>query len=131
MLVPSVGSKVRLTIKNPHARAMIPVRPATDTFEGTVLKSYKWLTDQQFCLSGDNEMPIRVISMPSVEDIELLSGTFNNIDEQPKVFQVSGSKGNVYKIISDDGIWSCSCPAHGFGRGKDCKHIIQIKKKLK
>ena len=48
-----------------------------------------------------------------------------------KEWKVKGSKGNVYKIISDDGIWSCSCPAHGFGRGKDCKHIIQIKSKLK
>jgi hypothetical protein len=24
-------------------------------------------------------------------------------------------------------MWTCSCPAHGFGRGKDCKHIKQIK----
>jgi hypothetical protein len=44
-------------------------------------------------------------------------------------WKVSGSKGNVYKVINDDGFWSCSCPAHGFGRGKDCKHIKQIKDK--
>ena len=48
-----------------------------------------------------------------------------------KEWKVKGSKGNVYKVVSDEGIWTCSCPAHGFGRGKDCKHIIQIKSKLK
>ncbi len=45
-------------------------------------------------------------------------------------YKVDGSKGNVYKIVNDDGIWSCSCPAHGFGRGKDCKHIKNIKNTL-
>ena len=44
-------------------------------------------------------------------------------------YKVKGSKDNVYKVVNDEGFWSCSCPAHGFGRGKDCKHIIQIKNK--
>jgi hypothetical protein len=48
-----------------------------------------------------------------------------------KEYKVKGSKGNVYKVKNDDGIWSCSCPAHGFGRGKDCKHIIELKNKNK
>ena len=44
-----------------------------------------------------------------------------------KEYKVKGSKDNVYKVVTDGGIWNCSCPAHGFGRGKDCKHIKQIK----
>ncbi len=44
-----------------------------------------------------------------------------------KEWKVKGSKGNVYKIVNDKGFWSCSCPAYGFGRGRDCKHIKQIK----
>ena len=44
-----------------------------------------------------------------------------------KEWKVKGSKNNVYKVINDEGFWSCSCPAHGFGRGKDCKHIIALK----
>ena len=40
-----------------------------------------------------------------------------------KTYKVEGSKGNKYTIVNDEGIWTCSCPAHGFGRGKDCKHI--------
>ena len=46
-----------------------------------------------------------------------------------KTYKVDGSKGNKYTIVNDGGIWTCSCPAHGFGRGKDCKHILQIKNK--
>jgi len=44
-----------------------------------------------------------------------------------KEYKVAGSNGNTYKVVNDAGIWNCSCPAHGFGRGKDCKHIKQIK----
>lgn len=48
-----------------------------------------------------------------------------------KKYKVKGSKDNVYNVINDDGFWSCSCPAHGFSRGKDCKHITELKKKTK
>jgi hypothetical protein len=48
---------------------------------------------------------------------------------EKKIYNVDGSKGNKYTIINDGGIWNCSCPAHGFGRGKDCKHIKEIKNK--
>ena len=48
-------------------------------------------------------------------------------NSEKKTYKVEGSKGNKYTIVNDDGIWTCSCPAHGFGRGKDCKHIKQIK----
>jgi hypothetical protein len=47
-----------------------------------------------------------------------------------QTFSVAGSKGNVYEVISDSGRWTCSCPAHGFGRGRDCKHITELKNKI-
>ena len=50
---------------------------------------------------------------------------------KPKTYKVEGSKGNKYTIVNDGGIWTCSCPAHGFGRGKDCKHIKNIKDGIK
>jgi len=46
-----------------------------------------------------------------------------------KEYKVKGSKGNIYKVENDNGWWTCSCPAFGFGRGKDCKHIVQLKNK--
>ena len=48
-------------------------------------------------------------------------------NKDKKEYKVKGSKDNVYKVVNDGGIWTCSCPAHGFGRGRDCKHIKQIK----
>ena len=46
---------------------------------------------------------------------------------QKQTFSVEGSKGKVYEVVNNNGRWSCDCPAYGFGRGKDCKHITQIK----
>ena len=46
-----------------------------------------------------------------------------------KEYKVKGSKGNVYNVENYNGYWSCTCPAYGFGRGKDCKHIKEIKNK--
>lgn len=40
-----------------------------------------------------------------------------------------GSTGEIYEVKCDDGFWTCTCPAHAFGRGKDCKHIVKSKKK--
>ena len=46
-----------------------------------------------------------------------------------ETYKVKGSKGNVYNVVNDDGFWTCTCPAHSFGRGRDCKHITQLKSK--
>lgn len=48
---------------------------------------------------------------------------------EPIKYFVEGSKGNQYEVVNDNGTWTCSCPAHGFGRGKDCKHIKSLKNK--
>lgn len=46
---------------------------------------------------------------------------------QNQTFSVEGSKGKVYEVSNNGGRWSCSCPAFGFSRGKDCKHIKELK----
>jgi len=66
---------------------------------------------------------------PLWDKIEYGNVTKSVKTEVKKEYEVKGSKGNSYKVINDDGIWTCSCPAHGFGRGKDCKHITEIKLK--
>jgi hypothetical protein len=42
-------------------------------------------------------------------------------------YKVKGSKGKIYNVTNDGGYWSCSCPAYGFGRGKECKHIVSLR----
>ena len=44
-----------------------------------------------------------------------------------EIYHMVGVNGEIYVVKNDDGVWSCTCPAHGFGRGKDCKHIKEIK----
>ena len=46
-----------------------------------------------------------------------------------QTFSVEGSKGKIYEVTNVSNIWNCSCPAHGFGRGKDCKHIKNLNNK--
>jgi hypothetical protein len=46
-----------------------------------------------------------------------------------RTYKVKGSKDNVYDVKYDSGRWSCTCPAFGWSRGKECKHIKGIKTK--
>lgn len=46
---------------------------------------------------------------------------------QNQTFSVEGSKGKIYEVSKIGGRWSCSCPAFGFSRGNECKHIKQIR----
>lgn len=50
----------------------------------------------------------------------------------PKEYDVIGSRGDVYKVTNpNDGTdWICSCPHHTH-RKVECKHIKQIKESLK
>lgn len=98
--------------------------------------SYKSdLTNKQYVIcSSDGDGWVEVSRHYPWNELEKLWDkiTYNKPKEFKKVkvkkeYKVKGSKGNVYKVVNDEGFWSCSCPAHGFGRGKDCKHIKQIK----
>lgn len=88
--------------------------------------------------SSDGDGWVKVNRPYSWNELEKLWDKIEYRKEQTKViktknktYKVNGSKGNVYSIVNDGGIWTCSCPAHGFGRGKDCKHIKQIKDGVK
>ena len=47
-------------------------------------------------------------------------------EEEPegRVFTVTGSKGDVYRVSEHNGSWSCTCSGFRF-RG-DCKHIKSV-----
>jgi len=46
---------------------------------------------------------------------------------QPKgqTWRVSGSNGNEYVVSESNGVWTCSCPGHGF-RGR-CRHVDELR----
>lgn len=39
----------------------------------------------------------------------------------PQTWEVEGSGGKIYTVISDGGKWTCTCVAGSFGR--ECKHV--------
>lgn len=41
-------------------------------------------------------------------------------------YQVPGSKGAIYTVTDDAGVWSCTCPASKWQKG-ECKHIVALK----
>ena len=42
--------------------------------------------------------------------------------------RVIGSRGDIYVVTDDRGVWSCTCPASKWQKG-ECKHILSIKVK--
>lgn len=126
MQVPTVNSKVKVVVKYRQGNCMIPPQPNFHVFEGTIVSKYKWLSDRQFCMTGDDAMKIRVIDMSLVQDIELLSGDFATVDTGMQVFEVEGSKGKKYIVSKDSKGWDCTCP--GFQFRKSCKHVTELSK---
>lgn len=124
MRVPTVGSVVKVRTSYSQGPRMIPPQPAFHEFEGKVLPPYKWLNDRQFCMSGDDNWPIRIITMDFVEDLNILSGSFNTIETDVKTWEVPGSKGNKYVVTRNSQGWSCTCP--GFSFRKTCKHVSEL-----
>ena len=124
MQVPVKDSKVRVSVRYVQGPRMFPPQPDVNTFEGTVVPSYKWLTDRQFCITGDDTMKIRVIDMEFVKDIELLSGSMQNVNTNIQVFEVEGSKGKKYTVTKDSKGWDCTCS--GFQFRKQCKHVSEL-----
>ena len=124
MKVPTVGSKIKVKVSYHQGPQMFPTQPKFKEYEGEVIKPYKWLNDREFCITGSKDFPIRTINMELVEDIQLLSGSFNNIDTGVKVYTVKGSKGTEYTVTRNGKGWNCTCP--GFQFRKQCKHVSEL-----
>jgi hypothetical protein len=41
----------------------------------------------------------------------------------------SSKKGSFYTVRFYNGHWGCNCPANTYHRGKECRHIKEIRKK--
>jgi hypothetical protein len=124
MKVPTIGSKIKIRVSYWQGTKMIPPQPGFHEYEGEVVQSYKWLNDREFCMTGDKDWPVRVISMDLVEDIQLLKGKFKEVDTGVKVFTVKGSKGNSYTVTRNSKGWNCQCP--GFQFRRQCKHVSEL-----
>ena len=124
--VPEVGSDISVELDNTIGRGQIPPGPATVTFSGKVLPSYKWLSDREFCVTGDEQMPVRVINMRSVRSLNMISGQTRTVNTQDQVFTVKGSRGDTYVVTKNSKGWACTC--RGFEFRKSCRHIAEMGK---
>jgi hypothetical protein len=124
--VPEQGSVISVEIENAFARGQIPPGPKTTLFTGTVLPSFKWLTDREFCITGDEQMSVRVINMKAVRALTMISGQTRTVNTQDQVFTVKGSKGDTYVVTKNSKGWTCTCK--GFEFRKSCKHIAEMGK---
>jgi hypothetical protein len=77
-------------------------------------------------LSGNKDWPIRVLNTDYIENIELLAGSFKEVNTDTKVYEISGSKGSKYIVTSNKKGWTCTCP--GFQFRKQCKHVSELSK---
>jgi len=127
MHVPTVGSTIKVLVKYDQGSVMIPPRDTIHVHEGKVLQPYRWLTDREFCMSGDDSWPIRVINMDLVDSLEVITGSTKKIETQVKTYEIQGSKGNKYLVTRTNKGWTCTCPGHQFR--KQCKHVSELSAK--
>ena len=111
MNIPNIDSNVTVTVK---------FGDTAREYSGTVLKPFRWLTDRQFAMSGDREMPVRVIDAHYITNLLVHSGATRSVSTASVVRQVAGSRGAVYTVTHDSRGVRCSCP--GFQFRKSCKH---------
>ena len=129
MNIPSVGSTIRVEVKNYSATLMNPLlkdsTPLTHTFEGTVVRNSSFDEPNTFCLTTDNpKFPIRNIAMRSVVRIDGSSVEYKD-QTDTRVVMVKGSKGNEYTVVINGDKATCTCPQNQYRR-QVCKHIKQV-----
>ena len=114
--VPTIGSDIEVSCK---------FYTGPCKFAGTVIKPYKWLSADEFCLqTGNKEFPISVINLKSIIDLKILNGSTT----KTRKFKVKGSKGDEYLVTLSDNHYSCHCI--GFKYHSKCKHITSVKNKI-
>jgi hypothetical protein len=121
--VPQPGAEIEVIWENPHAARQIPPAPTTQRFRGRVLDPQRWFTDREFAITGDGQVPFRVLNMSLVRDIHYISGQGRAVDTGTKTWRVPGSRGNVYTVSRSARGWSCTCPGWQFRH--NCRHVTE------
>ena len=133
--IPEIGTEIEVCMANPlMPSARSPDMSDRNWYRGKVMKSLNWMSPDMFALSKDDpQSPIRILDIDRVLDLRRVDGSAVEqveVAEKPKfqIWQVDGSKGNVYNVTLADNKWTCDCPAGSFGR--NCKHVKQIQDRL-
>ena len=119
---PQIGSTV--TVKTRYHSPSIWGDWHEYELTGEVL-SVPWVNPDQFAVRNLNH-PNRfsVITLSKVVELRSNRATIK-LDTDYKEWTVTGSKGNAYLVIRQDGKYNCSCP--GFTFRKSCRHLSEVK----
>lgn len=125
--MPTVGAKVRVTVRsrNDFIFATSPFKD--QVFEGTILNAEPWVRPTSFCITGDKNIRVREIPIDMVTNLEYLDGSTAvtvDVNDEVTVKQVTGSKGEIYTVTKIGNKVSCTCSGHKF-RGT-CKHCALL-----
>jgi hypothetical protein len=94
-------------------------------YEGTVVKPYPWLSATEIALTTTNpNFPIRVINIVHAEQVELISGKIDTVNDHDRSITVDGSRGKQYTVTRAGTKITCTC--EGFTFRKSCKHLKLI-----
>lgn len=124
--IPTVGSEIEIDLVDHIGPGMIPPRPGLKTFRGEVLPSYRWLTDREFCMTGDDAWPVRVINIANLRNLRITAGSTKTVNTSTKTYTIAGSKGASYIVTRSAAGWNCQCKGFEF-RGR-CRHIEEAQK---
>lgn len=123
MKIPNIDSTVE--VKTRYLKTFFRGDGAYEyfTLKGKVVKNEKWVNANSFTVyTGNPKFPKSVISLNTVVDIKLLSGSSLDIRQ----FKVTGSK--TYTVSLSGNHYSCECI--GFKYHAKCRHIEAVKNTL-
>lgn len=119
------GDVVTIKVRNPvwpmrKAYASYVHIPEFNTYTGTVILKHKAIKDGQIGLTtGEVLFDMRVIDIDRIVGTE--AGDVPSVARTlSRVWEVTGSKGDVYTVTESHGVRSCTCP--GFAHRGNCKH---------
>ena len=123
---PTPGKSIRVTTRFPDHYYWATSPWQDNTYQGVVGRPDRSVPEGSFMLltPQDRNMPTRVIALCRVIALEYADGTqvrTSDTKDEVRVWQVQGSKGNVYTVTQRGTSKTCTCP--GFQFRKDCKHV--------
>lgn len=123
---PAVGKSVQVTTRFPEIYLYAKNKWRDTVYTGVVGRNDKTVPEGSFLLitPDDPRMPTRVIALNRVIKLVYADGSVGKsqkVKPAVRVWQVQGSKGNVYTVTERNGVKDCSCPGFVFRRA--CKHV--------
>jgi hypothetical protein len=130
----TTGTQVEVTYRNAmydkrHVYAKHMHIPEFVTYAGAVYPRQKWQSPKTLNLTtGMPDFPWRELQDAQIVEVRAGDQKITPLIEavsQDRVWEVAGSKGNVYTVTESAGKRTCTCA--GFTFRHSCKHINEVK----